>query len=136
MNWGLELFGQRCFVKISAMGTWLDFGLMFGDLHLDVGLREGLDKQIGKLVWFDGQASTREAMLDAISHIGASYRRMVVVLQPHVTRSRLSEVRQALESGVAHRDQGRVRQLDTLLLGAQASCRSLSAELWVLADQI
>lgn len=103
-------------------------------LHLEVGLRAGLEKQIGELVWFDGEPSTREAMLDALTRIGTSYRRMVVILQPHVTKSRLSEVRRALEQGEDHREQGRIRQLDTLLLGAQASCRSIGADLWVVAD--
>lgn len=103
-------------------------------LHLDVGLRAGLDKQIGKLVWFDGQPSTREEMLDAIAEIGASYLRRVVILQPHVRKSRLDEVREALRGGEEHSEEGRIRQLDTLLLSAQASCRSIGAELWVLAD--
>jgi hypothetical protein len=95
-----------------------------------------LDKRIGELVWFDGEASTREAMLDAISEIGTSYRREVVILQPHVTKSKHDEVRAAIEKGEYHRDKDRMRQLDTLLLGAQASCHSLGAELWVLADQV
>jgi hypothetical protein len=103
-------------------------------LHLDVGLRAGLEKQIGELVWFDGQASTREAMLDAIAEIGTSYRRMVVLLQPQVTKSRLDQIRNPPTQGRADSDTRSVRQLDTLLLSAQASCRSIGAELWVVAD--
>ena len=104
-------------------------------LHLDVGLRAGLEKRIGELVWFDRQPSTREAMLEAIDGIGSSYRRMVVIFQPHVTQSRLAEVRKAISEEKDHRDRGRLRQLDTLLLGARASCQSLGAGLWVLADK-
>jgi hypothetical protein len=104
-------------------------------LHMDVGLTEGLKRKIGNLVWHDRSVSTREEMLKAISQIGASYRRMVVILQPSVRKSMLEEVRKANSEGKPHRDTGRARQLNTLLLNAQASCRSLSAELWVLADK-
>jgi hypothetical protein len=104
-------------------------------LHLDVGLGAGLDKQIGGLVWFDGQASKREEMLNAIAQIGLSYRRMVVILQPQVTKSRLDLLRKALREGKAYDDTRPVRQLDILLLGAQASCRSIGAEMWVVADK-
>jgi hypothetical protein len=58
----------------------------------------------------------------------------VVILQPHVRKTRLDEVREAPRKGEEHSEEGRIRQLDTLLLGAQASCRSIGAELWVLAD--
>ncbi len=104
-------------------------------LDMDVGLRKGLETKIGKLVWHDGSVSNREEMLEAIGKIGASYRRVVVILQPQIRKSKLDEVRKAISEGKSPKDADRLRQLDTLLLGAQASCRSFNAELWVLADK-
>jgi hypothetical protein len=94
-----------------------------------------LETKIGKLVWHDGSVSNREEMLAAIAKIGASYRRVVVILQPQIRKSKLDEVRKAISEGKSPKDTDRIRQLDTLLLGAQASCRSFNAELWVLADK-
>ncbi len=104
-------------------------------LNLDVGLRAGLGKQIGKLVWFNRDDSTREEMLEALEAIGSNYRRMIVIFQPHIAQSKLEEVRKAISEGKRHEDKGRLRQLDTLLLGARASCQDLGAGLWVLADE-
>ena len=87
-------------------------------------------------VWLNGETRTREEMLEELDKIGASYKRVVVVLQPHVRKSRLEQVREAIRKKESHQDKGRLRQLDTLLLGAQASCRAVGAELWVVADQI
>ena len=104
-------------------------------VHMGEGLKAGLKTKIGKLVWFDGEPRTRDEMLEALDKIGMSYKRVVVVLQPHVRKSRLQQVRKAIEDDKSHQDKGRLRQLDTLLLGAQASCRAVGAELWVVADE-
>jgi hypothetical protein len=104
-------------------------------LNMEGGLRQGLKTQIGKCVWHDGLVSNRDEMLEAIAQIGASYRRVVVILQPQIRKSKLDEVRKAISEGKSSKDTDRIRQLDTLLLGAQASCRSFNAELWVLADK-
>ena len=101
-------------------------------IHLEEGLEAGLAHKIGKLVWHNGDLRTREDMLKALSKIGASFRRRVVVLQPQVTQKKLEEVR----ANPHHKDIGRLRQLNTLLHGAQASCRGVSAEFVVLGEAI
>ena len=58
-----------------------------------------------------------------------------MILQSLVRKSSLDKVRKALKEGKPHSDTARIHQLDTLLLGAQDSCRSLGAELWVLVDK-
>ena len=100
--------------------------------NISEGLRAGLEHKIGKLVWHNRQLSTRDEMLNALSKIGASYERLIVVLQPHVTKSKLQEVR----GKTSHRDYGRIRQLDTLLHGAQAACRDLGAKFMVVSEAI
>ena len=57
-------------------------------LNMDEGLEAGLKTKIGKLVWFNGEPSTREEMLEKLGKIGTSYKRVVVVLQPHVRKSK------------------------------------------------
>jgi hypothetical protein len=101
-------------------------------LHLAGGLAQGLDKKIGQLVWYNQAAKSRDEMVTALEQLQqkGSYRRKVVVLQPHVTQSKLEQVRK----NPKHKDRGRLRQLDTLLLGAQASCHDLSADFAVFAD--
>jgi hypothetical protein len=91
------------------------------------GLSAGLGKKISQLAWHNRAPSTREKMIEALGSIGANYERYVVVLQPHVTKAKLSEVRAKSEG----RDWSILRQLDTLLLGAEADCHSLGARLCV-----
>jgi hypothetical protein len=93
-------------------------------LNLGAGLKNGLTRRISQLVWHDGQTADRSGMLGALDRIGASFHRRIVVLQPHVTRTKLEEVR----GDDRHPEVGRLRQLDTLLHAAQASSRDLSAE--------
>jgi hypothetical protein len=101
-------------------------------LHLAGGLAQGLHKKIGQLVWHNQALNGRDEMVTALEQLQqkGSYRRKVVVLQPHVTKSKLEQVRKNPD----HKDRGRLRQLDTLLLGAQASCHDLSADFAVFAD--
>lgn len=99
-------------------------------IYLGSELLSGLGKLIGSLVWHNGAQDTRENMITALAGIGTSYRRKVVVVQPHVTKTRWDSVR----SDETHRDRARLRQLDTLLLAAQSSCRDLGAEFRVVAD--
>jgi len=99
--------------------------------HLDrvllgVNLHNGMKKRVGNLVWHKGKPSTRAHMLKTLSRVGSSYMRQVVILQPHVCQVRW-------ESHVAA-DVARRRQLNTLLLGAEAACHGLGAKLLVLGD--
>jgi hypothetical protein len=101
-------------------------------IHLGEGLEAGLKHKIGKLVWQNGSLKTRKDRLKALFQIGTSFRRLVVVLQPQVTEKKLEEVRAQPD----HKDIGRLRQLDTLLHGAQASCRDAGAEFVILGEAI
>jgi hypothetical protein len=116
-------------------------------------LVEGAGKTISDLVWLDGVQvkpdddgrRPRDQMCEALGKIGASYRRQVIVLQPQLTRhwydrARKAERRQSIDPGYdppgsLRADIERLRQLDTLLLSAQASCHDLSADFYVLVDK-
>ncbi len=103
--------------------------------HLDqlllakgLGGKKALEKKISKLVWQDRERSNRSAMIERLVHLGADYERQVVIIQPHVTKARVTAARQNPE-----RPEGlRLRQLDALLLGAEAACRGLGADLVVV----
>jgi hypothetical protein len=98
-------------------------------LFLDEGLRDGLKKRIGSLVWRSGKRSTRPAMLRAMASLGTIMNRRVVIVQPQLTRRAHDEARRKAKGP----EIARLRQLDTLLLGAENACRGLGAELVVLA---
>ncbi len=93
------------------------------------GLEKGLGKKISKLVWKDRQPAAREDFVKALRKIGHNYRRRVVIVQPHVTEAKHSQAQANREGS----DAARLRQLDTLLIGAEMNCRALGAELIVLA---
>jgi len=97
-------------------------------LNLEEGLADGLKRKIGTLVWRGGRAANRQAMIRAIRRIGIDYGRRVLIVQPHLTKARVSHARSHPKSV----DAARLRQLDTLLIGAQADCRALGAELRVI----
>jgi hypothetical protein len=98
--------------------------------YLAEGLRLGLERNIGRLVWYNGQITRRTAMLDALERVGASHRRQIVILQPHTRPDTLESIRRT----PSHPQQLRLRQLDTLLLGTEASCRNLGATFTVIGD--
>jgi hypothetical protein len=105
--------------------------------HLDrsalaAGLEAGIQKEVGDLVWHDHEESDRDAMIAALSALGTNYRRQLVILQPQVTQSRHESAR----SGSSPRDQQRLRQLDLLLLGADADAHALAATFVVLGDAV
>ena len=102
--------------------------------HVDQELLAGnfverLNKRIRDAVWYNGEPTAREKMLNALKGITANYVRRVIVVQPRVSQSVLEKARNG--KGAA---QLRARQLDTLLLAAQASCQSLGAEFAVIID--
>ena len=69
-------------------------------------------------------------MLEAMAGVGANYRRRVVILQPQLSK----RAHDAARKQPGGPDLARLRQLDTLLLGAANVCHGLSAELLVIAD--
>ncbi|HEX7333913.1 MAG TPA: hypothetical protein VF290_20585 [Pyrinomonadaceae bacterium] len=97
---------------------------------LEVGLRDGMDKSVGKLVWYNRREvkGGRKGMLDALDKIGAGYERQVVIIQPRLTKARTLLARSRPDSP----DAARLRQLDTLLLTQANSCHGLQARLRVL----
>lgn len=102
-------------------------------LHLDKTLEEGIGNKIGSLVWHNGSPTERKAMIDVLKDLGSSYERRVVILQPHVTWTQHDEVRKSTDSS-GKGDKARLRQLDTLLLAAEATAHGLGAELMVIGD--
>jgi hypothetical protein len=98
---------------------------------LSEGLRQGLGKKISDLVWHNRKPSTRAKMIAALKKVGANYDRQVVIIQPHVTKTRWDSARANSASG----DAARLRQLDTLLVAQEASCHSLGARLAVIAKK-
>jgi hypothetical protein len=98
---------------------------------LEQGLDETVRRRIGRLVWHDGKESNRARMNAALRNAGANYSRRVVIVQPRV----LQHVRETTQKGEAGTGSVvRLRQLETLLLGAEASCHALGAELFVVGD--
>lgn len=99
-------------------------------LALEEGLAAGIDRMVGQLVWRDRNRTTRQEMIRALQDIGANYQRHVVVFQPHVARTRHDSAR----ANAVGTELTRLRQLDTLLLGADADAHALGAQFSVLAD--
>jgi hypothetical protein len=100
-------------------------------LALEEGLATGIGRMVGRLVWRDRDRTTRQEMIRALRGIGTNYERHVVVFQPHVTRTRHDSAR----ATTAGTELARLRQLDTLLLGADADTHALGARFSVLADR-
>jgi hypothetical protein len=99
-------------------------------LPLEEGLAAGIGRMVGRLVWHDRRPTTRQEMIAALQGVGTNYQRQVVVFQPHVTRTRHDTAR----ATAAGTELARLRQLDTLLLGADADAHALGAHFSVLAD--
>jgi hypothetical protein len=105
------------------------------DLIVSVGLQIGFDKRIGSLVWRDGALQAdRRGMLAALGVLGSNYARRVVILQPRLTRREHDLGRAEQDKGVESGRVARLRQLDTLLVSVEASCRDLGADLLVIGD--
>jgi hypothetical protein len=100
-------------------------------LILEEGLRGGIGRKIGSLVWHNRRPSNRAQMLDALSAIGSDYERKVVIIQPHLQRTTYENARQHSRS----RDAARLRQLDALLLGAEAAVHGTGAELVAVGER-
>ena len=99
-------------------------------LLLDEGLRQGIGKKVGKLVWHDRKPVSRGHMLAALGLLGADYQRQIVIVQPHVTKSAYDAARARPRS----KEAARLRQLDTLLLSAEASAHGAGANLFVIGE--
>lgn len=104
-------------------------------LLLAEGLEAGLDKKIGAVVRRAGGAKhDRRGMLRALDALGDDYARRVVIVQPRVTALAHRQAGGERRAGKATGTASRLRQLDALLLGAEADCHELGAVLLVLGD--
>jgi len=94
-------------------------------------LKAGLKSTIGNVVWHnDVLQPDREQMIAEILAIGSNIKKTVTILQPHLTKYRHDQARKKMASS----DGKRLSQIDSLLLGAQASVRSAGAEFKVIVD--
>jgi len=99
------------------------------------GLRAAVGHRIGSLVRFgSARQKNRDGFLAALKKVGAAYSRRVVIIQPRVSRQQLEDTRRALRRRAATGSGARLRQLDSLLLGAENSCRAVQAEFVVIGD--
>ena len=105
--------------------------LMFLDNEIAAtNLRSGIEKKkIADKVWHNRQKSTREELLNFLESIGSDYRRRIVVVQPRLTKTLSEFARSNPESAQAFR----MRQLNTLLLAASASARTVGSDFRVIA---
>lgn len=84
---------------------------------------------VQNLVWENGQDSTRQAIKDFLNTV-QEYKKRVVILQPHVTKTRFSGT--LLTDEAKHRH----NQLSALLLSTQNTIQSLGAEFVVIGHNI
>jgi hypothetical protein len=81
-------------------------------------------------------ANGRRELAQVLASAGERYDRQVVIVQPALRRALYEEARQDAEATppVVNANLRRMRQLDALLLGIEASCGSLGARLTVIGD--
>ncbi|HKP76559.1 MAG TPA: hypothetical protein VJT67_13610 [Longimicrobiaceae bacterium] len=95
-------------------------------------LRDGLLARLGGgervLTWRDGTPCGRDDFLRALARMQARCTRKVVIVQPHLQR----EVWARAEANPESQEGRRLRQLNTLLVGADGSCRAVGASLTVI----
>lgn len=91
----------------------------------------GVGRKVGEAVWQDGTPSDRSKFVKALGQLGANYQREVLIVQPRLLQSSLTRAR--ARPGTP--DHARLRQLETLLLAAEASCRAFGARLRVVTDR-
>ena len=101
--------------------------------HLDqVGIAGALEEPsdtVAGLVWKNGEKQTnRQGMIKAVK-AGTVGERRVVIVQPHIQKRSVDEARAKQTHSV---QRGRLRQLETMLVAASASCRAVGAELEVV----
>jgi hypothetical protein len=117
--------------------------------HLDQtnladALQDGAHHAIASATWQGhSRVGARDSMINTLRALGPNYRREVYIVQPRVTSSELSRCHSEHDTFLAEPDNAstltsrvrRIRQLDTLLLGAEADCHELGATLTVLSQQ-
>ena len=98
-------------------------------------LDQGLRKFVGRLVWHDGvKQRDRKGMLFALRKARENYTRRVVIIQPRVSKHLLEAARAQQAKKAATGIVARLRQLETLLVGATAACHALGTDFLVIGD--
>lgn len=111
--------------------------LRFLDLsNLADQLSAGREKAVAAANWHDGQKgdARRADLIRYLRPLGSNVGLQVVIVQPRVTKKEYEQARSIASKGRTTARVRRLRQLDALLLEAQAACRSLGAELVVVGD--
>lgn len=110
--------------------------------HLDQGhlYNKLLDKKDGVLkdaVWKDGvRQEDRNEVLEVIEGFGTDYDLYVYVLQPRVRQSEWTTTRDRINAGDPdNATMLRLKQLDTLLLGASTDCHGLGAKFYAIGAE-
>jgi hypothetical protein len=80
------------------------------------------------LAWENGVVRDRQQFVEQINTVGASARRRVVIVQPHVREDLVTEVR----NNGNHHQLPRLRRLNTLLNAVAANCQSVGADFLVV----
>jgi hypothetical protein len=96
---------------------------------LGSNLNEAVGNKIGNYVWNDGEYAEREEMVEELENLGNDYERRVVVVQPHIQKSHFERISDENESENIQR----LKQLYTLLLGAENACNGLGAKFHVIS---
>lgn len=78
--------------------------------------------------WQDGEPCERGAFIQRLDDLKTNFARRVAIVQPHVRKNLVDEIRSEPE----HPQAARLRQLDTLLHGVAANCQSAGADLVVV----
>ncbi|MFN3240018.1 MAG: hypothetical protein ACE37K_00730 [Planctomycetota bacterium] len=98
-------------------------------------LKSKQGKAIARATWKDGRKkNSRADAIKAFESLDANYARRVVIVQPRVTESAHMTATKAVAAGTQTNDADHMRQLNTLLLATESSCRDLAAELVVLGS--
>lgn len=111
--------------------------LRFLDLaNLADRLEEGNGKAVAPSNWKDGVKDhpERKNLIARLRQIGTNLELQVVILQPRVRKQDLLAARQDATAGNETSRLKRTRQLDALLLEADAACRDFNAGLIVVGD--
>jgi len=95
--------------------------------NLQAGLVSRLNGEGRVLTWRDGNACDRAVFIDALSRMLPRCNRRIVIVQPHLRK----EVWERADANSESQEGGRLRQLNSLLNGADGSCRGLGASLTV-----
>lgn len=102
--------------------------------NLGTELKKGKGRKIGAAVWHNGvKQPNRNAMLAAITALPASASKVLIVLQPRVTKREHIRCR---ADGAPPSHAMRIRQIDTLMLAARASALACGASFVGIGDQV